>query len=1056
MATTSPAIDHTHDVVRSDSLASNLSSASNASLSRQPRTRGRTRTLTISSSRRGKSLGPPSASDYVPTFTAEELLAMPPLPLSGVSVESPVPGPERPPRSPLRVSASPVDEPAQQDMLPGPSNRAVDDLEGDRQARRIRVDEEAAKERRRRKRGSSVPREAYRLSLLSAASSPTSPFFPNHGPMQTMPHFPSLRETRQRLRESYLTHRSGTTTSAYPLSSSTVSGTDSPPSPRSLVDSFQDNRVTSVDPDEPGDEYRTFDADDVSYRLRLLVNNNYFLPPAHSKPSPLQLSPAVPPAKKPAKIATPFLDIFRGKSKTKPDCLDLQLPILRTTSDSTTTSGWVKRPHAQSLPISPISPHPRPQLPRVAVVREKMDDLVVAAKQAEQDIKAREHAQGRKSGQDMQLKEAPAPFDLVIDPTDAVDLPPQANDSPFAVQASALHGLGIEESVGAAILADRLPPSPGVWSLDPEEEAWRKALLHEAVGHSLNTTPAASSRVTVSPQSPTTSTSSRALTADESSVSRAPRSPTPSMKRNLGQRIVMPDEQEAVVALLTDPSLQRQLSDPPRVVQERRKLQPSNPNHPPERSESPATPHRPLAPAPRKQNGDFARVRPDSLGGDEEEAWRKSRMSTSSRGVRKAVSSPLLREIHESALHGPVSMTPPPLPRSRFASTATSLDHGSNAPIGHRPMDSQTSGSHYSEDAYEPDQMGTRPSFASSLPSRPSLSVYSQPSPTVSAFQDALYEGHEQSDSVRGSTSFESSATEQAEASPPHPPPLRVRRATISPPPRTSSSLGTTALFPPPRSSSFARSPAASRTQFLASPRPSVSSSSDPGHSHYVSATSMSLSVHETSLPPYPLGNRQPANSPARLQIPLSAVQRGPPVSSPIEFFDRIQMDHAMDEFETSDEESILESVGDSSVYDEARTRPNSSAVPPSPLGPPFVQGGSSAPFGNSTPSVSPSPSREDVSVIERSPVANVPPRPTYFKDAKGEQPLSNYELLQYARPADAAVERRPVTAEAEGSAKRGGRTPSLLRLDGLLIQHMEAERDTLSRIAKTAKETRP
>ena len=53
--------------------------------------------------------------------------------------------------------------------------------------------------------------------------------------------------------------------------------------------------------------------------------------------------------------------------------------------------------------------------------------------------------------------------------------------APFAFQASA-QGLGVESSVGAAVLAP--PGTPGVWSLDPDEEASRKALLKEAVGHS--------------------------------------------------------------------------------------------------------------------------------------------------------------------------------------------------------------------------------------------------------------------------------------------------------------------------------------------------------------------------------------------------------------------------------------------------------------------------------------------------------------------------------------------------------------------------------------------
>jgi hypothetical protein len=40
-----------------------------------------------------------------------------------------------------------------------------------------------------------------------------------------------------------------------------------------------------MDPDETYNDHQAFYTDDVSYHLRLLLNNNYFLPPAHSKPS---------------------------------------------------------------------------------------------------------------------------------------------------------------------------------------------------------------------------------------------------------------------------------------------------------------------------------------------------------------------------------------------------------------------------------------------------------------------------------------------------------------------------------------------------------------------------------------------------------------------------------------------------------------------------------------------------------------------------------------------------------------------------------------------------
>ncbi len=67
-------------------------------------------------------------------------------------------------------------------------------------------------------------------------------------------------------------------------------------------------------------ELDDMDADDVSYRLRLLMQNNYYLPPAHLKPfdySPVSESP-----KKPAKSSpspSTFLDIFKvGKLRSNP------------------------------------------------------------------------------------------------------------------------------------------------------------------------------------------------------------------------------------------------------------------------------------------------------------------------------------------------------------------------------------------------------------------------------------------------------------------------------------------------------------------------------------------------------------------------------------------------------------------------------------------------------------------------------------------------------------------------------------------------------------------
>jgi hypothetical protein len=229
-----------------------------------------------------------------------------------------------------------------------------------------------------RKRGSSVPRDSFRLSMLSSwSSAQTSAFFTTVGQMQTVPHFSSLREARQRLRESSVTVRSGTASSVYPPSSSTVSGTESPSLPRSIADAFQDHHISSVDPDEPYDDYQAFHTDDVSSRLRLLLNNNYFLPPAHSKPSPSDFaSPVAAPYKKATRSAAPtFLDIFRvGKARSKPTTPPSPLtpdvgPLrLRTTADLTITSSRAPSSRVDPVPHRPIVPISAAHASRVAVV----------------------------------------------------------------------------------------------------------------------------------------------------------------------------------------------------------------------------------------------------------------------------------------------------------------------------------------------------------------------------------------------------------------------------------------------------------------------------------------------------------------------------------------------------------------------------------------------------------------------------------------------------------------------------------------------------------------
>jgi len=121
----------------------------------------------------------------------------------------------------------------------------------------------------------------------------------------------------------------------------------------------------------------------------------------------------------------------------------------------------------------------------------------------------------------------------------------------------------------------------------------------------------------------------------------------------------------------------------------------------------------------------------------------------------------------------------------------------------------------------------------------------------------------------------------------------------------------------------------------------------------------------------------------------------------------------------------------------------------------------------NPSVSVSPSVSRDDLSVHtsgshERFPVGHIPRPQAYFKDAKGDNALSSYDLYRLSRSAVASSSRvsseaqsRGGLGEDKGPTKREGRTASMQRLDGLVLQHIEAERGTLSRIAKTVKDSK-
>lgn len=857
-----------------------------------------------------------------------------------------------------------------------------------------------------RSRGLSVPRHiTFRTTThSSSSSSQPSPLTPNMPVSDSAVQIEIFTRGRSHFRDSLMSNSTTTSSSIYPNSTSTSSHSAAESSifPPSLGD-YED--ASSFTPRIVGQDREKgemeFDMDDVQYRLKLLVKNSYFLPPAHSKPSPVSLAP--PPALNNTNKATPagFLGLFGlGKSKSKPVTPVTASPpaavgpILRTTSDNTTASGRVPaRPH-QSHPFS--APHAtythNNPASRVVVLREKMEDLEEAAKQAEKDIKSKVDSRKANARQG-QTTATPRQVDYyidptsMIDPTDAVDLPPPSASYPFTVQASMAHGLGIKDSLGADVLADRLPPSPGMWSTSSgvQEHGWRKALLHEAVSHSLHNT-SDSSFVTASPPEKMEDLPSfRSEDLDERIASAGegpegedrPVSSTPKRQLAIGRPIVDPEQLHQLNASSDESVLQfspvksiRPL--PPTVLPTGDGLSPTrawiSTLEEPQRAETPAMAHA-LAPPPRRfsslSQGDpplsrlvFKDVDASNTTGDQ---------SNSVLLLRRVASDGALPEERAALV-----MTPPPAAVSRTVSTSTSIPLTSAS--GTMPSftfsstqassSQQIDGPIYSEDesAYntpsgEIDEPPPRPSISLSVQSheRPSLNISEfedHPSPTVSAFQDAVFGSCRTPSPLfrRSHASFverpltgSSNASSQPPSVPLSQPPASsapsVRAMAMSPPPRASSSLGPTVLPPPPRSpgkpvyrpstsgsSRSGLSLSSNDKSHSSTPLPStrnpqqspeqgsliesasyLSSPTSP-NSQSISNSDQSSARHQSSSS---LAERRghPTSSLSLLHIPSvtypHAIHSAPAPSSPADFFDRIQSQpNAMDDLETSDDGS--------------------------------------------------------------------------------------------------------------------------------------------------------
>ncbi|KAG2076696.1 hypothetical protein BDR04DRAFT_1228043 [Suillus decipiens] len=832
-------------------------------------------------------------------------------------------------------------------------------------------------------------------------TSPPSAFRPN--PIDS-------DHARSSVRDSLLTQQSSTSSSLYPLTTSI--GTESPPSPLSPAIRDHGVIIPALEIDEPA-RVQEFN-DDVSYRLQLLVKNNYFLPPAHSKPCPADFAPCTNASKK---ATTPtFLDYFRvGKSRSKPaspDSFDGS-PMLRVTSDSTTVSGYIPRGAPQTF----RSPKNVQHLARVVVVREKMDDLITAAKQAEIDLKGREVPPDRDRGVRRPKVDV---FDGIIDPTEAVDVPPPSANYSLALQASALHGLGIEDSVGAAVLAERLPPagSPGhSISLDPREDAWRKALLHQAVGHSLNNS-AVTSVVSLSTTSSTPARSPHHPRSSESLYQRALTNP----RKMLEQKII----ENPVVDHLEEPEPSAPTAGERDIVARlpaRENVRLSS--YTPLRAETPV-PQTPLAPPPRRQLGDAQYSHSQS--------YLPAGSIELRRTLRKSCSSPMLSDFYE--LRRTPMTTQPSLPSLSIS-----------PPPSHRMsrMTALTGFSRFTDDSTGFDDVRSRPSLAISVPAtdsgrRPSFSEYSQPSPTASAFRDRWSNGYYSQNSQPLPVDPLSHSRDSSMS----PPALIPRISTMSPPPRPSLSIAGIALSPPPhRSWKNTNQP---RLSQLHEASPLDNSSSDFSQGTFHSFKSFSP---------------MPGNSGSHLPLPLSVkvsidsfasgIHSAPPPSSPATFFDHIQNHpNAMDDLDDS-EDSRSDTDG-MSVYQDPAPSPYPSLMHLST---------------RSTPNLARTANELHLqgSPTERhKPVSNVLQKAPYFTNVKSSpNSLTHLTLAQHSQEhltVDTSAPQQPDTPGSENvrrwQKEQQALAESSKRLDGMLIQHMEAEKDTLRRIAQTAKVSKP
>ena len=773
-----------------------------------------------------------------------------------------------------------------------------------------------------------------------------------------------------------------------------------PPSPLYTV--THDGRESS--PQESlGEETFDYDGDDVSYRLRLLVNNTYFLPPAHARPNMSTLSPdsaAAIPQKKPTPTSN-LLDYFkvggRSRSKSKPPTPgqninepDGNTPALRTASDVTTIQGNGHSAYRSPTAVLTSQQPQNKSVGRIVVVREKMPDLATAAKLAEQDMKSR-------AGRREQYTSSTADPD--IDPTDAVDLPPPSASYPFAVQASAIRGLGVEESIGADMLANHLPPkSPGNSSFAPEIH-WRTALLQAAVGHSIDNLQALSSGSHHHNQS--TSTMTTATPAQSPP-------PVPFIHRKISSHISEPSLDPSAIPSAASNATPRRKS--------KSKSRPASPedlgrssSQVPSRAVTPAVPLVPLSPPPRKQI-----VNP---------LYSLSQTDLSKRpGPSTLPPSPMLPDTYESNVRqGVGSMTPPPL----------SLPGKSR--LGKKSSDSSLSSR--SSRATEIIQRDASISSNASM-----FSVDEEPEENVDRVVERVsstFGGNRRKHS--GSVGSKASVRTASSSDSAHS--ASSRRTARSRP--ISSSSSRLSAIAPPRTSSLPRRPPSIPEITHTSDYGQTSSSgmSSPGlpttpiFARRAGAQGRALSIdsHRTSFPP--------------------AIHSAPPPASPADFFDNLQSQpNAFDELDTSDTDS------DDDPFAIPPPQPPLRAESPisTPPRAPFMRLGN-----HSTPHISPRSSSPTFSLRLPPPVGyTATPRSPALNTKKM---MTTLELHEYTRrkstssnrsyrqqtPSGSANSSTPYrTTETEVPAYKANEQESMKKLDGMLKDHMQAEKTRMRQIA--------